>query len=170
MGPGYYCRRRAHRRYSVLNTRRCLIGIKRRTSQPTIECSIRRFRLLPASNSWDCMYRKSSNENCSSPVIKDFSGHWRKLIKITEASLSISSVSSVACTYMWSNGVGTVSIRMARKISSTLINIWDIKGFWEYDAYINLLMLNVECIYSSCFPVGGRIFIFFHWWKILRQE
>ena len=127
-----------------------------------------RFRLLPASNSWDCMYRKSSNENYSSPVIKDFSGHWRKLIKITEASLSISSVSSVACTYMWSNGVGTVSIRMARKISSTLINIWDIKGFWEYDAYINLLMLNVECILSSCFQVGWRIFIFFHWWKILR--
>ena len=135
MGPGYYCRRRAHRRYTVLNTRRCLIGIKCRTSQPTIECSVGRFRLLPASNSWDCMYRKSSN---------DFSGHWRKLIKITEASLSISSVSSVACTYMWSNGVGTVSIRMARKISSTLVNIWDIKGFWEYDAYITLLILNVE--------------------------
>ena len=62
------------------------------------------------------MYRKSSNGGCLSSVIKGFSGHWREVIKITWASLSISSVSSVACTYMWSNCVGTVSIHMTRKI------------------------------------------------------
>ena len=97
----------------------------------------------------------------------------RKLIKITWASLSISSVSSVACTYMWSNGVGTVSIHMTRKISCTFVNIWEMTGFQsrflEYDTCINLLILNIGCISFSCFRVGLKIFIFYHWSKILRQ-
>ena len=104
---------------------------------------------------------------------KGLSEHCRKLIEITWASLSISSVSSVACTYMWSNGVGTVSIHMTRKISCTFVNIWEMTGFQsrflEYDTCINLLILNIESISSSCFQLGLKIFIFYHWSKILRQ-
>ena len=133
----------------------------------------RHFRLPPALSSWDCMHRKSSNGGCLSSVIKDFSGHWRKVIKITWASLSISSVSSVACTYMWSNCVGTVSIHMTRKISCPFVNIWEMTGFQsrflEYDTCINLLILNIESISSSRFQLGLKIFIFYHWLKILRQ-
>ena len=36
--PGYYCRRRAYHRCSLSNTRRCLMRIKRTTSQPIIVC------------------------------------------------------------------------------------------------------------------------------------
>ena len=122
----------------------------------------RRFRLSPALSSWDCMCRKSSNGGCLSLVIKDFSGHWRKVIKITWASLSVSSVSSVACTYMWSNCVGTVSIHMTRKISCTFVNIWEMTGFQsrflEHDTCINLLILSIECISSSCFQLGSFSF------------
>ena len=110
------------------------------------------------------MYRKSSNGGYLSSDIKDFSGHWRKVIKITWASLSISSVSSVACTYMWSNCVGTVSIHMTRKISCTFVNIWEMTGFQsrflEYDTCVNLLIWNTECISSSCSQLGLRIFHF----------
>ena len=108
------------------------------------------------------MYRKSSNGGYLSSDIKDFSGHWRKVIKITWASLSISNVSSVACTYMWSNCVGTVSIHMTRKISCTFVNIWEMIGFQsqflEYDTFINLLILSIECISSSCFQSGSFFF------------
>ena len=36
--PGYYCRRRSHCRCSFVNTRRCLMGIKRTTSQSRVGC------------------------------------------------------------------------------------------------------------------------------------
>ena len=36
--PGYYCRRRAHRICSSVNTRQCLMGIKCTTSQPRVGC------------------------------------------------------------------------------------------------------------------------------------
>ena len=99
--------------------------------------STKMFSILSlALNSWDCMHRNRSDENCLSSIRKDFSEHWRKLIKITWASLSISSVSSVACTYMWSNGVGTVGIHMTRKIFCAFVDVWEMTGlqsrFLEY--------------------------------------
>ena len=96
------------------------------TSSTIIWVKKNRFRLLSALNNWD----------------------WKKLFTITPARFSISRVSSVACTYMWSNGVGTVSIHMTRKISCTFVNIWEMEGFQtrflEYDTCINLI-LNIEC-------------------------
>ena len=52
---------------------------------------------------------------------------FRKAIKFTCTITSVPSISRVAFTYMWSNGICATSIHMTRVISFTFVNIWEIK-------------------------------------------
>ena len=51
----------------------------------------------------------------------------RKAVKFTCTITSVPSISRVAFTYMWSNGICATSIHMTRVISFTFVNIWEIK-------------------------------------------
>ena len=56
-------------------------------------------------------------------VMQDYSKYCNDEINFTCAVLSISSISSVTLTYMWSKGVHACSIHVTRVISFTLVNI-----------------------------------------------
>ena len=55
--------------------------------------------------------------------MQDYSTYCREEIKFTCAVCSVSSISSVTLTYMWSKGVHACSIHVTRVISFTLVNI-----------------------------------------------
>ena len=82
--------------------------------------------------------------------MQDCSTYCSEEIKFTCAVLSISSISSVTLTYMWSKGVRACSIHVTRVTSFTLVNICKIisikKINWEKFARISLGTL----VFLSC--------------------
>ena len=58
-------------------------------------------------------------------IMQDYYKYYSQEIKLTRAVLSISSISRLTFTYMWSKGVIALSFHMTGVISFTLINIWE---------------------------------------------
>ena len=84
-------------------------------------------------------------------VMQDYSTYCREEIKFTCADFSISSISSVTLTYMWSKGVRACSIHVTRVISCALVNICKIINIKKIVIKEKLLGISLECL-----PCGSR--------------
>ena len=84
-------------------------------------------------------------------VMKDYPTYCREEIKFTCAVFSISSISSVKLTYMWSKGVRACSIQVTRVISCALVNICKIINIKKIVIKEKLLGISLECL-----PCGSR--------------
>ena len=89
--------------------------------------------------------------------MQDYSKYCNEEIKFTCAVLSISSISSMTLTYMWSKGVHACSIHVTGMIFFTLVNIWE-----TVNTFCTLfLSTNVFLAVLESFQIVRKNFHFF---------
>ena len=106
-------------------------------------------------------------------VMQDYSTCCKEEMKFTYAVFSISSISSVTLTYMWSKGVHACSIHVTRVISFTLVNIckiinkkkyywWKVTGHKPRSLCLVVLDMSTSLYHSpdffSVFPSSNSLF------------
>ena len=95
-------------------------------------------------------------------VMLDYSKYCNEEIKFTSAVLSISSISRLTFTYMWSKGVIALSIHVTGVISFTLVNIWETVNAFCTFIFSSFVFetCNLDIIFSS--PM--LFFSLLTWW------